>query len=160
MGKKKSNGEGSINKRSDGRYMGRYTLEGKRYAVYGSTFDETRIRLTEVLSKINKGTYTIPTNCTVSQWLREWLSTYALPTIKQSSYISYESYARLHLEPALGSTKLSTLSIEQLQRFFNEKQKSDADHTSLSPKSLRNIYNMFHACLDQAIINGHLTHNP
>lgn len=30
MGKKKSNGEGSIVKRTDGRYMARYTLDGKR----------------------------------------------------------------------------------------------------------------------------------
>ncbi len=160
MGKKKANGEGSISKRKDGRYMGRYTLDGKRYAVYGSTFNETRIRLTETLSKIDKGTRTLPTNCTVSQWLWEWLSTYALPTIKQSSYVSYESYVRLHLEPELGTFKLSALSIEQLQRFFNQKQKGDTTHRPLSPKSLRNIYNMLHHCLDQAMINGHLTRNP
>ena len=63
---------------------------------------------------------------------------HALPTVKQSTYISYESYVRLHLEPELGTTKLTTLTIEQLQRFFNQKKQS------LSPKSLRNIYNMLH----------------
>ena len=30
----------------------------------------------------------------------------------------------------------------------------------LSPKSLRNIYNMLHNCLDQAVTNGYLIHNP
>ena len=152
--KKKSNGEGSIVKRTDGRYMARYTLDGKRYAIYGSTFEEVRVQLTEVLANIDKGTHITPNNYTVAQWLREWLTTYALPTVKQSTYISYESYVRLHLEPALGTTKLTALTIEQLQRFFNQKQQS------LAVKSLRNIYNMFHACLDQAVINGHLIRNP
>ena len=154
MGKKKSNGEGSIVKRKDGRYMARYTLEGKRYAIYGSTREEVRIRLTAVLGNIDKGTYITPTGYTVSQWLWEWLATYALSTVKQSTYISYESYVRLHLEPAFETIKLTALSIEQLQRFFNQKQQS------LSVKSLRNIYNMLHACLDQAVINGHLLRNP
>lgn len=39
MGKKKANGEGSITKRKDGRYMGRYTVESKRRAVYGDSFE-------------------------------------------------------------------------------------------------------------------------
>ena len=154
MGKKKSNGEGSIIKRKDGRYMARYTLDGKRYAIYGSSHEEVRVQLTEVLGNIDKGTHIAPSGYTISQWFREWLTTYALPTVKQSTYISYESYVRLHLEPAFETVKLTTLSIEQLQCFFNQKQQS------LSAKSLRNIYNMLHACLDQAVINGHLLRNP
>jgi hypothetical protein len=63
-----------------------------------------------------------------------------LPTVKQSTYISYESYVRLHLEPALGTSKLTALTIEQLRRFFNQKKQT------LSPKSLRNIYNMLAFC--------------
>ena len=58
--KKKSNGEGSIVKRTDGRYMARYTLDGKRYAIYGSTFEEVRVQLTEALSNIDKGTHIRP----------------------------------------------------------------------------------------------------
>ena len=154
MSKKKANKEGSIVKRKDGRYMGRYTLDNKRYAIYGATYDEVRIKLTEALANINKGIYSINSEYTLSQWLRKWLELYALPTIKQSTYVSYESYVRLHLVPELGKSKLSSLSIDQLQRFFNKKQKQ------LSPKSLRNIYNMLHNCLEQAIINKHLTYNP
>ena len=154
MGKKKSNGEGSIVKRKDGRYMARYTMGDKRCAIYGSTFEEVRVQLTETLSKIDQGIHITPSGYTVSQWLREWLFTYALPTVKQSTYISYESYVRLHLEPALGTNRLTTLTVELLQRFFNQKKQS------LSPKSLRNIYNMLHNCLDQAVTNGYLMRNP
>lgn len=154
MSKKKANGEGSIVKRKDGRYMARYTMGDKRYAIYGSSYAEVRKQLTETLAGIEKGSRIVSTGYTVSQWLREWLTTYALPTVKQSTYISYESYIRLHLEPAFATTKLTALSIELLQQFFNQKLKT------LSVKSLRNIYNMLHACLDQAVINGHLLKNP
>ena len=100
MGKKKSNGEGSIVKRTDGRYMARYTLNGKRCAIYGATFEEVRVQLTETLANIERGVHITPSNYTLAQWLREWLLTYTLPTVKQSTYISYESFVRLHLEPA------------------------------------------------------------
>ncbi len=160
MGKKKGNGEGSINKRKDGRYMGRYTVDGKRYAVYGDTFEETRAKLTEVLADIDKGTYLTPSNETLSCWAWEWLRTYALPTVKQSTYISYEGYARLHIDPAIGRYKLSTLKVEQFQKFFNQKNIQNNSENGLSEKSLRNLYNMLHICLDQAVVNGKLIRNP
>lgn len=160
MARKKANGEGSITKRKDGRYMGRYTVEGKRYAVYGDTFEETRVKLTEVLANIDKGTFIISSNSTLSHWLREWLVDFALPTVKQSTYVSYEAYARLHIEPALGRIKLSDLTVERFQRFFNQKHITTDSEKGLSEKSLRNLYNMLHNCLEQAVINGHLMRNP
>lgn len=94
MGKKKANGEGSITKRKDGRYMGRYTVESKRKAVYGDSFEEVRQKLNEILNEIAKGAYVEPNKYSVEKWLREWLELYALPTVKRSTYISYEGYFR------------------------------------------------------------------
>ena len=72
MGKKKANGEGSISKRKDGRYMGRYTVDGKRKAVYGDSFEEARRKLNEVLNEIAKGVYIEPNKYSVEKWLRDW----------------------------------------------------------------------------------------
>ena len=99
MGKKKANGEGSITKRKDGRYMGRYTVDGKRRTVYGDSFEEVRRKLNEILNEIAKGAYIEPNKYSVEKWLRVWLELYALPTVKRSTYISYEGYVRLHLVP-------------------------------------------------------------
>ena len=65
--KKKANGEGSIVKRKDGRYMARYTMGDKRCAIYGSTFEEVRVQLTDTLSRIDQGIHITPTGYTVSQ---------------------------------------------------------------------------------------------
>lgn len=160
MSKKRANGEGSICKRSDGRYMARYTHNGQRKAIYGATHEDVRIKLYEILNDIAKGAYIPPQKDTVGMWLQEWLITYALPTVKQSTYISYEGYVRIHLEPELGKTKLTSLTTEQIQRFFNKKYRGYDDKKGLSPKTLKNMYNMFNATLEQAIINNRLIRNP
>ena len=160
MSKKKANGEGSISKRSDGRYMARYTVNGKRRAIYGATHEEVRTKLNEVLNDIAKGTYIAPQKDTVGMWLKEWLVTYALPTVKQSTYISYEGYVRIHLEPELGNIKLTALTTEQIQRFFNKKHRGYQGKKGLSPKTLKNMYNMFNSTLEQAVINNRLIRNP
>lgn len=160
MGKKKANGEGSITKRSDGRYMGRYTVNGKRKTVYGSSHEEVRQKLNEKLNEIAKGVYIEPGKDTVASWLREWLVTYALPTVKQSTYISYEGYVRNHLIPELGDIKLTSLSREQVQRFFNKKAAGSKGKKGLAPKTLRNIYNMLNSTIEQAIINEKLIRSP
>ena len=87
-------------KRTDGRYMVRYTLDGKRCAIYGATFEEVRVQLTETLANIERGVHIPHSNYTLSQWLRAWLITYALPTVKRSTYIPCENCIRLHFEPA------------------------------------------------------------
>lgn len=160
MGKKKANGEGSISKRADGRYMGRYTVNGKRKTIYGASHEEVRQKLNEKLNEIAKGIYIEPGKDTVASWLREWLVTHALPTVKQSTYVSYEGYVRNHLIPELGDTKLSSLSMEQIQRFFNKKASGTKGKKGLSPKTLKNIYNMFNSALDQAVINNKLIRSP
>lgn len=160
MSKKKANGEGSISKRSDGRYMARYTIDGKRKTIYGSTHEDVRTKLNEILNEIAKGLYIPPKKDTVGMWLREWLVTYALPTVKQSTYISYEGYVRIHLEPELGHIKLTSLTTEEIQRFFNKKYRGYQGAKGLSPKTLKNMYNMFNSTLEQAVINNRLIRNP
>ena len=160
MGKKKANGEGSITKRSDGRYMGRYTVNGKRKSVYGATHKEVRKKLNEVLNDISQGCYVEPSKETFGCWLQEWLITYALPTVKQSTYVSYEGYIRIHLIPELGDIRLTALNREQIQRFFNKKSAGSQDKKGLSPKSLKNIYNMLNSTLEQAVTNEKIIRNP
>ncbi len=160
MSKKKANGEGSISKRSDGRYMARYTVNGVRKTIYGSTHEEVRLKLNEKLNQIAKGTYIVNTKGSLGNWLREWLTTYALPTVKQSTYISYEGYVRNHLEPELGKIILTSLTTEQLQQFFNKKHRGTGGKKGLSAKTLKNIYNMLNSVFNQAITSKRLNYSP
>ena len=79
MAKRKApNGAGSIRKRSDGRWEGRYTAgydggTGKpiRRTVYGRTQKEVRQKLTDVSRALDTGTYQEPSSLTVAEWLEE-----------------------------------------------------------------------------------------
>lgn len=40
---------------------------------------------------------------TVGEWLDRWLEKYARPTVKLSTYCSYELYIRAHIKPQIGA---------------------------------------------------------
>jgi integrase len=79
VGKKRAHGEGSINKRSDGRWEAKvslgYDTEGKRKrkTVYGRTQGEVREKLDALRRQVSDGTYT-DTKLTLKDYLDRWLT--------------------------------------------------------------------------------------
>ena len=73
---------------------------------------------------------------TVGTWMNQWLETYARPTVKLSTYCSYEMLIRVHIKPALGEIPLTQLDPVTLQEFFNQKHSSGktTGDGGLSPK--------------------------
>ena len=167
MAKKRANGEGTIRLRNDGRWEGLYTIDYKRKSTYGKTQDEVRKKLNKIQNDIDNGLYIKNDNITVGAWLDEWLEVYAKPTVKLSTYGSYETYIRGHIKPELGKIKLRNLKANMLQKFFNQKQISGrldkvldsktkklvTKKGGLSEKTIKNMYNMIHSALKQAYKN-------
>ena len=81
-----------------------------------------------------------------------WLETYARPTVKLSTYCSYEMLVRVHVKPILGDIPFSRLDSIALQEFFNQKYSSGkaTGVGGLSVKTLRNLRNMLHLSFEQA----------
>ena len=92
---------------------------------------------------------------TLGDWLDRWLEVYAKPTVKLSTYTSYEMYIRRHIKPNIGNLYLSSIRVDDLQAFFNERGTGGNLVTGegLSPKTLTNMRNMLHMSLDQAVRN-------
>lgn len=160
---RRSNGDGSIVQLKNGKFMGRYTHNGKRPTVYGDTYEEVSEKIALAKASIVRGDYIEPSGLTVEIWLTDWLKQYVLPTVKQSTYASYAGYVNKHVIPEIGKIKLISLTPEQLQGFFNGKKKGgrkDGKTGGLSTKTLRNMYNMLHAAFDQAILSRKLNFNP
>ncbi len=80
MAKKRANGEGSVNKRSDGRWQASITLgrneqgKPKRVTYYGRTRKEASEKLKAALSDQPKGTFIVPTQDTLSVYIDSWLA--------------------------------------------------------------------------------------
>jgi integrase len=161
MAKRRSNNEGSITKRKDGRWMARvltgYNDQGApiRKAVYGKSEKEVKEKLTEIMYKRQTGTYKEPSKTTVSQWLDNWLDDYMKPSLRPTTWANYETQIRVHIKPAIGNLKLSQLQTGHLQRLYNSK--IDAN---MSPKTVKNIHTVIHAALHQAILENLIINNP
>jgi integrase len=147
--KKRGNGEGSITKRGDGRWMARYTVHTangpKRKTVYGKTRKEAADKLARVLSDRVEGIVYDDENMTVGEYLEAWLKSSVRGSVRQSSYDRDASLVNNHLRPALGGIKLKKLSAAHVQGFYRDR----LDH-GLSPSTVHKMHAIFHKALTQA----------
>jgi integrase len=163
MAKKRANGEGTILKRKDGKWQGQVTIgrdqstgKLKRVTYYGRTQKEVQQKIASTLGEISQGLFIEPNKVTVSEWFDTWLKEYKQPpNVKLSTYVSYEMLIRVHLKP-LGDILLKDLRPEHVQRLYNEKSRNGrADSKGgLSAKTIRNLHNMLHEGLEQAVRNN------
>lgn len=162
MGKTRHNGEGTIRQRSDHCWEVRIsggidfaTGNPTRISRYAAT-EEEAVRLLHQLSFQYGGNQPKISNMTLGEWLDLWLSVYMRNSLKQSTYNSYDSYAKNHFKPALGNIRLADLTTRMLQHFYNYKLENDG----LSPKTIRNLNLYLHKALNQAKNEGLILTNP
>jgi Site-specific recombinase XerD len=167
MPSRRGNGEGSIFKRNDGKWCGVVTngrdKEGRlnRQYVYGKSRQEVADKILKMQHEIKTGTYIEPTKVKVGEWLDLWLQEYMKPSLRPTTFGSYEHIIRTHIKPELGDIILKDLRPEHLQKLYNEKfRKGRVDGTGgLSAKYVRYIHNLVHESLDQAIKNQLIARN-
>lgn len=165
---KNGNNEGSIRKRSNGRWEARYTdgrtSDGKQVqrSIYGKTRKEVAEKLNQILQQKQSGTYVTPNRLLLQNWLVQWLRNYAVLAVRPSTYISYEGYVYNHIIPTLGTVPIQQLTPAIIQDFYNQKFESGRTDGKggLSPKTIRNLHNMLHQAMEQACINGLIQNNP
>lgn len=117
----------------------------------------------EIIVSIENGNYIRPNQHTLISWLREWLHTYAKPTLRPATFTNYEVNIERHFNTEFGKVKLKNVSTRMLQSFFNEKLvsgRADKKSGGLSPKTLKNMRYMLHVALDQACYDQLISFNP
>lgn len=154
MSQRRNNGEGSLIQLKSGKWAGQYYLDGKRKAVYGKTKQEAYQKLRVALEELESGLDIERRDGMLGEWLDYWLKIYAKPRVKRSTYINYEANIRLHVKPKIGDTKMKDLSVSVFQEYLVGLLDS-----GLSAKSVRNIKNMLHSALQQAVISDILIKN-
>lgn len=77
-------------------------------------------------------------------------------SLKQSTFVSYETYIRKHFAPAFQATKLKELISWVLQDFYNYKLNVEG----LSPKTIINMHRCLHKALKQAVTERFIEFNP
>jgi len=174
MPKRRGNGEGSIRKRNDGRWEGRYTagtdpLTGKVLSrnVLGKTQSETLEKLKVAIKEAEKIDLQRAEQYTLAQWANLWFETYSKPHVRESTALYYENYIQQHIIPRLGDVSLKKLTSLQIQRFYNElkvggriKRNDKITDLSLSNRTVRGLHMLLHNCLEQAVRERLISVNP
>lgn len=163
---KKGNNEGSIYKDKQGRWRGQVTLPSadgkiKKKYFYGKTKKEVTEKVNELLNQIRTNTYIEPCKMTLYEWLCTWLETYN-SDIRMTTKVNYDTYVHKHIKNSIGGYKLCELNTLIIQQFYIDKSKNGRidGAGSLSPKTLRNLHNMLHKALNQAVYLDMIQKNP
>ena len=116
MAKRRANGEGSIRKRKDGRWEGRYTVDknpetGKTIYknILGKTQAEVKDKLSAAITESSKLDLLKAEQYTVAAWLGYWLETYEKIKMRPSTYSSYTGNLRIHIKPNIGDMPLAKI---------------------------------------------------
>ena len=184
MAKRRARGEGSLRKRSDGRWEGRYTVgrdeeTGKLMYknVLARTQAESKAKLREAMRNIPQETpapdkqpcreHTAPVSqFTTEEWLRTWFDLYSKPNLRETTQEQYTNFLEKHLIPNIGDIPLEKLTSLRFQRLYQDLRTSGrvvqnkAASSGLSPKTVRSIHMVLHSALEQAVKEGLIKKNP
>ena len=155
---KRGNGEGSIYRRMNGTWAAQYTVwtaEGrKRRSVAGKTRAEVSRKLTEAMANRGGGLVYEAGKLTVGEYLERWLVDSVKGTVKETTYANYAYIARVHVSPALGRVKLTSLTPAHVRGVYGEKTQSD-----LSPATVKKMLVVLRKALSQAVSDGLIPRN-
>lgn len=103
-----------VRKRPDGTFEKRFTLEGKRYSVYGKTTKELNAKEIELRKQIEAGTYKNNRNITLDQYFNEWIKA-KRTSIKGNTLKTYKSHYKKHISPILGKRRVQVIERREVQ---------------------------------------------
>jgi integrase len=139
--------EGTVFQRKDGRWAAGVDFGyqgGKRVRkwVIGHSRAEAAAKLAPVIRARDESRPVPDQRQRLGPFLRHWLDEVARPTLRASTYESYDDLVTLHLIPGLGRIALAKLGPSDVQAFLNAKLAS-----GLSPRRVQYM----HAVLRRAL---------
>ncbi len=175
MARKRANGEGSIRKRKDGRWEGRYTAghdpeTGK--AIYKNVLGKTQAEVKEKLKRAIGETQALDITkagkYTVGEWMEVWFQDYAKIKVRPSSHQTYHGYIHNHIRPNIGDIPLEKLTSLDLQKFYKkllttgrvDRVEAKGQPKGLSAKTVRNIHQILSSALKLAQEQRLILTNP
>src|SRR5215211_3558633 len=159
MAKRRGNNEGTISKRKDGRWMGRYTVHTKdgpkQKAIYGKTRAEAAEKLTKAMADRDGGLVFDDKNQSVSEFLERWLNDSVRGSVRASTHASYERLVRRYMVPAIGHMKLKKLTPAHVQGMYRCMLDS-----GLSTRTVQYTHAVLRRAMKQAARWGMVPRNP
>lgn len=144
-----------ISQRSDGRFQGRFTFNGKRYTIYDRDLNILKKKLIDAQYELEHGVYGSATNLSMNHWFDIWLSEYKLPIVKNSTIMLYTSNYNRYIRDIIGGKMLRDIKTLHIQRLYMDMKKQ-----GLSLGTIQIVNSILNNLFTQAIKNDILTKNP
>ncbi len=115
-----------VRKRTDGTLEKRFTVDGKRYSIYGVNNKELQQKEKEVRRQIEAGLYTENRNITLNEYFDEWEHN-RRRIVKASTEKSTRMRYEKHIQPILGNKRIQKIEkreIIMLQQSLSQTHKS------------------------------------
>lgn len=170
--KRRPQGDGTIRKRSDGRWEARIIIGHKNDGspMYKSAFAKTQRsalkQLHQLLDLYRDVDLTEECRMTLGEWMDKWLDEYMIFTVRESTLDSYRCLTENQVKRFIGEKQLSSLTTAELQKFYikikNEgrvKPNRDGSY-ELADSMVRKIHMMLHEALDTAVSERLIAKNP
>ena len=149
--RRRGRGEGTIRKRSDGRWEAAlhlgYGPDGRRVrrSFYGRTRQEVQDKPRAAQTAHAQGLPVAGAGEPLADLLRRWLEDSARQELAASTFASYSMIVERHLIPALGKHRLAKLEPQHVQAYLNHKLKG-----GLSPRTVQYHHAVLRRGLGQA----------
>ncbi len=155
---KRGNGEGSISRRKDGRYMARYTVQTvtgvKTKYLYGKTRVEVSNKLAKAIADRADGMVFDDENLDMNEYLNRWLRDSVGGSVQDRTFDSYSKLVTRYIVPAIGDVKLKKLSPMKVQAMYRGMQ-----DRGLSLRTVQYTHAVLHRALKQALRWGMVPRN-
>lgn len=171
--RKNSRGDGSIHKRKDGRWEGRYVIgrneKGlpKTKNVLAKTKRECEEKLKALRDSIRGAEPERPrADMTFGTWMDRWYQTECRSATRPKTQADYENRIYQHIIPELGHIPLAKLTPGDLQQFYIRlKQggrllRTEEYGPGLSDRMVKSCHVTCRVALDRAVAQGLILKNP
>jgi integrase len=153
---KRANNEGSVYKRSDGRWFGSVDLgyvggKRRRRTVSAGTQEAALAKLRKLQAQVERGHHDLDPNSTVAAWLDGWLATVVEERLvsgrlRPSTAVSYRAHVSGHLVPSIGRVKLAKLSPQHVRQLH-----ADLRAKGLSQATIGRVHATLRKALSDAV---------
>lgn len=154
---KRSNGEGTISKRADGRFMFRWTdQDGRRRTGYAKSAQEASRALRDALRRVEEGVPAVESADTFRAVAEEWRRTAMVRQgIQPNSLRTYSSALRTHAYPVIGDKRMRDLRPAHVAEVLGRMQDAglSAAYRGVAWKAMSNV-------CQTAVTDGLLRRNP
>ena len=153
---KRANGEGTIRKRADGRWEGRYydPIEDKQKSIYRKTQKEVREELDKIAVDKDIGRVILKTDMTLDEWVDFYIENYKEGYIKPQSVNAIRYKYKNHIQPYLGSKKIAQITEIDVRQLLRQLSDKYANNTAAQTKGCLT------GILEQAMRNKLIKENP